>query len=355
MALSRADRGNTSAPIANVGSSVFRVVKPPGVQSRRVLAARTLGARPGTTLVAVGNFDGVHRGHQAVIGAAARDAQSLGLEPLVLTFDPHPSQVLGRARLPTLTTLERKAELIVRIDERLRLVVEPFTLELAAKTPEEFARELLAEALGARIVIVGENFRFGNRRAGDLRMLQELGKQLGFEARAHPLSGDESGSFSSSRVREALAAGSLDEVERILGRPHALSGRVVRGDGRGRTIGVPTANLDGVAEALPPHGVYACVVDELAEGGPTALAAGVTNIGVRPTVEAGFSVETHLFDVDRDLYEKRLRLHLLQRLREERRFSGLDELKVQIARDVVQAREVAARRSQDPAAEGAWY
>jgi riboflavin kinase / FMN adenylyltransferase len=308
-----------------------------------------------TTLVAIGNFDGVHRGHRAVIAEVAREAHRLGLAPLVLTFNPHPTEVLGRAKLPTLTTLERKLELIRRIDTRVRVVVEPFTLELAQKMPEEFARELIVDRLGARVVIVGENFRFGYRRAGDLTTLRELGERLGFEARALPLTGDDHGGYSSSRAREALARGDLAEVERVLGRPHSITGKVVRGNERGRTIGVPTANLAEIAEALPPHGVYACLVDEIGERSAQLLATGVANIGVRPTLDAGFSVEVHLFDFDRDLYGRRLRIHLVRRLREERKFDGLPALKQQIELDSRAAREALAERRPDPAARGAWY
>jgi riboflavin kinase/FMN adenylyltransferase len=307
-----------------------------------------------TTLVAIGNFDGVHRGHRAVITDVAREAHRLGLAPLVLTFFPHPTEVLGRAKLSTLTTLERKLELIRRIDPRVRVVVEPFTLDLAKKSPEEFARELIVERLGARVVIVGENFRFGHKRAGDLSTLRELGEKLGFQARALPLSGDGHGGFSSSRIREALARGDLPEVERVLGRPHSLSGVVVQGQARGRTIGVPTANLAEVVEALPPYGVYACLLDDVDESAKV-LGTGVMNIGVRPTVEAGFSVEVHLFDFDRDLYGHRLRVHLVRHLREERRFEGLAELKRQIEIDAAAARVAVSERRPDPAARGAWY
>jgi riboflavin kinase / FMN adenylyltransferase len=308
-----------------------------------------------TTLVAIGNFDGVHLGHRAVISDVAREAHRLGLAPLVLTFFPHPTEVLGRAKLATLTTLERKLELIRRIDPRVRVVVEPFTLELAKKSPEEFARELIVERLGARVVIVGENFRFGHKRAGDLSSLRELGEKLGFQAQALPLRGDGHGGFSSSRIREALARGDLPEVERVLGRPHSLSGVVVQGQARGRTIGFSTANLADVAEALPPFGVYACLVDEIDAPSAKMLGTGVMNIGVRPTLEAGFSVEVHLFDFDRDLYGRRLRVHLVRHLREERRFDGLPELKRQIELDAALARAAVSERRPDPSARGAWY
>ncbi|HEX3774419.1 MAG TPA: riboflavin biosynthesis protein RibF, partial [Polyangiaceae bacterium] len=242
------------------------------------------------SLVAIGNFDGVHRGHAAVIGAALAEGRERALTPLVLTFDPHPAEVLGRGARPPLTVLERKLELIERIGPEIRVVVEPFTLELSKLSPAEFAREFIVDLLAAKVVIVGENFRFGHRRAGDLETLIALGAELGFEARASSLSGDGEGPYSSTRARAALAAGDLGLLEHLLGRPHSLSGEVVHGAERGRTIGVPTANLDGVREALPPYGVYAVLVDRIENGAVTKLATGVANVGLRPTVSAGFSV-----------------------------------------------------------------
>ena len=308
------------------------------------------------SLVAIGNFDGVHRGHRAVIEAALTEARERALAPLVLTFDPHPSEVLGRGVRPPLTVVERKVELIERLGSELRVVVEPFTLELAQLTPEQFVREFVVGLLGVRVVIVGENFRFGHERSGDLETLVALGRELGFEARASSLSGDSEGPYSSTRARAALAQGDLPGVQQLLGRPHSISGKVVTGAQRGRTIGVPTANLAEVREALPPYGVYAVQVDRiLPEGSGTALATGVANIGLRPTVSGGFSVEVHLFDYDGDLYGAELRVHLVARLREERKFAGLDELKAQIAKDSAEARAALAGATVDPAARGAWH
>jgi riboflavin kinase/FMN adenylyltransferase len=252
-----------------------------------------------------------------------------------------------------LTKLERKLELLDRYHPELTIVVEPFTLELAQRTPAEFAERLLSRALSARRVVVGKNFRFGHNRAGDLGALAELGAALGFEARPELLHGDESGAYSSTRIRDALRAGDLELAERMLGRPHAISGKVVPGAGRGRTIGVPTANLAGVAEALPPYGVYACLVDEVSADGARVLGTAAVNIGERPTLGAGFSVEAHLFDSSADLYGRELRLHLVAHLREERRFDGLPALKTQIQRDLINARRVLAGRT--PAAAPAWY
>ncbi len=319
-----------------------------------------LEALPGR-LVAIGNFDGVHRGHQAVLDGAAREARSRGLEPLVLTFDPHPAAVIGRGAPAVLTLPSRKIELIERAQPGVRVAVQRFDRAFASQSPEAFADRVLVRELSARLVIVGKNFRFGQGRAGDFDVLSALGAQLGFETRSHSLVGDDRGTFSSTRVREAIAAGDLDAASAVLGRPHAISGAVVRGDQRGRTIGFPTANLAEVKEALPPFGVYAVAVDRVMRSGDDrsagstpdssaspprseAIAGGVANIGVRPTVKEGAppSIEVHLFDFDGDLYGAELRVHLLARLRGEQRFSGLDALRAQIVNDAAAARAVLA-------------
>ena len=305
--------------------------------------------------MAIGNFDGVHRGHQAVLVQAVQMAREAGLVPRVLTFDPHPAVVLGRGALPALTSLPRKLELLCRQSSELQVVVEPFTLELAKTEPALFTQQLLVDALGAQAVLVGENFRFGRNRAGDFAKLLELGQAQGFRAHATSLECDADGPISSTRVRVALEAGELDTVETLLGRPHALTGLVVPGQGRGRSIGVPTANLSEIVEALPPHGVYAVLVDCQRDGVFTKLSAGVANFGVRPTLGAGPSFEAHLFDTSLDLYGQELRVHLLGRLREERKFSGVDELRAQIARDIEAARVITARCLPDPSALPAWY
>lgn len=292
------------------------------------------------TLVVIGNFDGVHRGHVGVLERAVSEAGRLGLEPTVLTFWPHPAEVLGRGAPPALTRLARKRTLLGALSPSLRVAVQRFDVAFAAQTPEAFARDLLARGLGAKQVIVGDNFRFGKNRSGDFATLEGLGRGLGFVVRNQPLAGDERGPWSSTRARAALRAGDLDDVGRVLGRPHALEGVVERGQGRARHLGFPTANLGGVDEALPPYGVYAVRVERAgAEGADGAwLGGGVANIGVRPTVAAGFAVEAHLLEGGGDLYGARLRLHLIARLRAEQTFAGLSELRAQIERDVEAAR-----------------
>jgi riboflavin kinase/FMN adenylyltransferase len=325
------------------------------VLARRFDGARSFGAGPSSTLVAIGNFDGVHLGHGSVLRAAAQEAARRGLVPAVLTFDPHPAAVLGRAVLPVLTSLDRKVELICRIDPSLAVVVQQFTLKLAEKTPREFVENLLVAELGASVVLVGANFRFGRGRSGDFAVLEQLGDELGFDARVQPLAGDASGTYSSSRIRQALTVGDLGEARRLLGRPHSMSGRVVAGAGRGRQIGVPTANLADNVEALPPHGVYAVAVDRVVENRSIALGGGMANIGVRPTVQGGFSVEVHVFDLADDLYGATLRLHFIERLRDEQRFPSVEALREQLDRDAAAARALTDVLSPSPEADGGWF
>jgi riboflavin kinase/FMN adenylyltransferase len=282
--------------------------------------------------------------------------------PIALTFDPPPAVVLGRKTPAALTPLERKVELIESAVPGMRVIVKTFDLALAESSPEQFARQVLVAELGAASIIVGQNFRFGKGRSGDLTTLTSLGEALGFTARAMEIVGDARGAWSSTRVRQGIAAGDWADVEGVLGRPHALSGVVVRGDQRGRTIGFPTANLGEVTEVLPPNGVYAVLVDRLDRSGvPRALARGVANIGIRPTVGGGLSIEAHLLDfepvdeADRDLYGARLRLHLVAFLRGERKFDGLEALKEQIAKDAGSARELLAPKKPVPGALGGWY
>jgi len=261
-----------------------------------------------------------------------------------------------------LTTLERKIELIAEAVPAIRVVVKTFDRELAEHTAEQFAAEVLVGELHAVCVVVGQNFRFGHEREGDLGTLKKLGEKLGFTAHATDIVGDAKGPWSSTRVRRAVAAGDLEDVEAVLGRPHALSGTVVRGDQRGRTIGFPTANLASVEELVPPHGVYAVLVERLDRpGARRALARGVANIGVRPTVGGGPSIEAHLLDfqpvneADRDLYGARLRFYLVAYLRGEQKFPSLDALRAQIAVDSAAAKGLLGGRMPVPGGLGGWY
>lgn len=326
------------------------------MNGQRIDGADRLQPGLGSTLVMVGNFDGVHRGHQWVLARGLQAALDAGLTPIVLTFHPHPSEVLGRGSLPVLTPLARKIDLLARLSPALRVVVEPFTRELAAASPRQFAAELLQQKLGARQVIVGENFRFGRGRSGDADTLRALGAELGFEARAEALSGDDQGVISSTRIRELISSGAALEAEALLGRPHALSGVVEVGDQRARQLGVPSANLGKVPELLPARGVYAVLVDVLEGEAYERLGVGIANVGVRPTHGAGdVRAEAHVLGFSGDLYGRSLRVHLVERLRDERRFGSIDELRAQLDQDKRDGQKRLSRRTPDPAAFGAWH
>jgi riboflavin kinase/FMN adenylyltransferase len=312
------------------------------------------------TLVAIGNFDGVHRGHCEVLRDAARLAREASLAATVLTFDPHPALVLGRQQHPVLTALERKKQLIERLDPSLHVHVEPFTPELAAFTPEQFVQRLLVDELNAERVIVGKNFRFGHRRSGGFEDLAALGERFGFVAGAQPLLCVADEVVSSSAIRQAVAAGDLTRAEQLLGRPHSLSGTVRAGQGRGRGLSAPTANLHDVPEVFPAFGVYACLVDEIAGEATVAqttrLARGVINVGVRPTFGPSEpNAEVHLLDYQGDLYGRHLRVHLVERLRAEKQFQSPQDLIRQIASDVERARTRLASCAPQPDAGAAWY
>lgn len=299
----------------------------------------------GPRAVVIGNFDGVHRGHVEVIRRAR--AAAAGLPLVVLTFEPHPAALFGGSPPPRLTRLSRKAQLLSDLGVDV-VVAQRFDRAFAALTPTAFVDEILVGGLRAAQVVVGFDFRFGAKRAGDLPLLRALGESRRFELVVQEAVADDGGSYSSTRAREALSAGDLPAVAAVLGRPHGVEGVVRVGDRRGRTLGFPTANVGEIEEALPRHGVYAVAVDAGAAGGGfEALATGVANVGVRPTVATGSgpSLEAHLFDLPAarsDLYGARLRVHFVARLRDERRFAGLDELTAQIRADAAAAREAVA-------------
>jgi len=285
--------------------------------------------------VAVGNFDGVHRGHQALVRAAVASARAAGGAAVVLTFDPHPAAVLRGQEAPApLTTLAQKEELAAALGID-RLVALEFDAAVAALAPDAFARDVLAGALGAHHVVVGESFRFGRDRSGDARGLEVLGSWLSFSVEVVPQVLHAGRPVSSSRVREALAAGDVREAEALLGRPYALDAQVVRGDGRGRGLGFPTANLASEPQLLPERGVYA---------GRCRLASGeawpaVVNVGERPTFGGtGVVVEAHLIGFAGDLYGARVRLDFHERLRAEMRFETPAALVARIHEDVREAR-----------------
>jgi riboflavin kinase/FMN adenylyltransferase len=288
-----------------------------------------------TPAVTVGNFDGTHRGHQALIAGALTWARAQGGTVVVLTFDPHPARILTPLRAPAaLTTLDQKEEILAGLGVD-RLAVLPFTAATAQLSPDAFARQVLAGALGARLVVVGESFRFGHRRAGDAATLRLLGETLGFSVRTVPPVLHAGSPVSSSRARQAVLRGDMSEATALLGRAFFVDGTVVRGDGRGRSLGIPTANVSSENEILPGRGVYA---------GRSRVSTGawipaVVNVGERPTFGGdGPVIEAHLIDFAADLYGTRMRLEFRARLRAERRFPGPDALVAQIRADIARAR-----------------
>ncbi len=294
------------------------------------------------TVVAIGKFDGVHRGHQALLDRARSRGGALSALPVVLTFHPHPAVVFGRPAPPLLTSVERRRTLVREHAPGTELIAQRFDAAYASMSPRDFAERVLRDTLGAKAVIVGENFRFGKGRSGDFSTLCALGGDLGFEVSAEPLLGDARGRYSSTRVRRALADGDLSDATTVLGRSYELEGVVVEGRRQGRTLGFPTANLGEIETELPKYGVYAVRVSEVSEpgGAGRVVGVGVMNVGERPTVGAGLSAEVHILDGSRDVYGARLRVALVARLRDERAFAGLEPLVAQIKADVMAARRI---------------
>jgi riboflavin kinase / FMN adenylyltransferase len=287
-------------------------------------------------VVALGNFDGVHLGHQTVLVAALEGARRLRGRVVAATFWPHPRSVLGAGESPgLLTTIEDRREALSRYGaDEVRTI--PFDRALSRKSPEEFVEDVLVGELGAHAVVVGENFRFGYKAAGDFGDLQRLMRERGGDAHAVEVR-DEGGEISSTRIRSLLLEGDASGAGKLLGRPYAVRGEVVAGDRRGRTIGFPTANVkQDPAVVVPARGVYACLV-QIGEQSRAAC----TNVGVAPTFERGDDrIEAHLVDFEGDLYGRIVEVAFLERIRGERRFSGIEELKEQIVRDVQEARRI---------------
>ena len=295
----------------------------------------------------LGNFDGVHLGHQAVIGQLADKAQALNLPTLVMLFEPQPQEFFDpKGAPPRLMRLREKFQALRRYSVDRVLCVN-FDARFAALEPEAFIRQVLIEGLGVRALVVGDDFRFGHRRRGDFAMLQAAGREHGFQVvNMHSLAID-GARVSSTRIRTALAAADLAQAEKLLGRPVRLCGRVAHGDKLGRTLGVPTANIHLHRQNTPLKGIY---VVELF-GLPVEPLAGVASIGTRPTVGGTrILLEVHLFDFDQDIYGKYVHVNFLHRLRDEKRFDSIAELKTHIQQDVSDAR--AFFRTYHPATQG---
>lgn len=290
------------------------------------------------SVLSIGNFDGVHLAHREICRFIKEEAARRGGRSVILTFEPHPLSVVAPERRPPLmTTLgEKLARLEAgNIDA---VVVEKFTPLLAQTEAGDFVRRIIGEGLKAALVVIGFNFRFGKGRAGNVELLQEAGADAGFETHVLEPYMFEGRRVSSTEIRKLLLSGAVEEAARRLGQHHMIEGRVVRGDGRGRQIGIPTANVDYPPILIPENGVYACRVQIDGRDGPRYPA--VTNIGSRPTFDKReVTLETHLLDWDGDLYEKSIRVEFVSRLREEKKFSGPDELVRQIHVDIENGRK----------------
>ncbi len=279
----------------------------------------------------VGNFDGIHRGHQTMLERLRAGARKRGLTSCVLTFEPHPREFFAPQAAPTrLTSLREKLELLAaRGVERVH--VQRFSRSFAALAPEAFVEQVLAKQLRARWLLIGEDFRFGAKRVGDLALLKELGALHGYEVEIMPTVMHAGARVSSSAVRAALAAGDLAAVETLLARTYSISGRVIHGRKLGRELGFATANVQLKHNRPPLTGIYAAKV----HGIGAAARPAVASLGVRPTVTAsGRAVlEVHLFDYSGDLYAAHLRVEFLHKIRDEEKYPDLETLKTQIARD----------------------
>jgi riboflavin kinase / FMN adenylyltransferase len=293
-------------------------------------------------VLALGNFDGVHRGHRKILERVRRVAGEHGATSVVMTFDPHPPRVVRPDKAPPLLmTKPQKLEAIADAGVQGAAIVR-FSAELSHWDPETFVRRVLVDWLRVGEVWVGANFLFGHDRAGNFSMLRVLGGRYGFKAEKIDPVRYKDFVVSSTRVRRLVSEGRVDEAGALLGHQYFVDGIVMRGDQRGRTLGFPTANLCSDNELLPPHGVYATT----ARIGPIVLPS-VTNVGTRPTVDqSGRTViETHIFNIDRDLYGQSMRVGFVQRLRDERTFESLDALRAQIDVDCQRARVLFTRLS----------
>jgi riboflavin kinase/FMN adenylyltransferase len=291
------------------------------------------------SVVTIGVFDGVHRGHQAIVGEAVARARAAGVPSVVLTFDPHPSEVVRPGSHPPILTSPRyKAALVEAFGADVLCVLE-FTPEFSRLTPAEFAHLVLVEHLHASAVVVGENFRFGHKAAGDVAELARLGERFGFAAAGVPLVRDGDTTISSTYVRGCVDAGDVAAAARALGREHRVEGVVVRGDARGRTLGYPTANLRTPPHtAVPADGVYAAWLALGAERLPAAV-----SVGTNPTFEGRERrVEAYVLDFDGDLYGAEVALDFVASLRaaDTMTFDSVDALVAQIGRDVANTREL---------------
>lgn len=309
-------------------------------------AARDASPGPSGSVVSIGTFDGVHRGHRVVVGHGRSQADSRGLPLTVLTFDPHPMAVVRPGHQPpSIATLRHRVELLGQSGADSVLVL-PFDADVAAMTAEEFVHAVLVDALGAAVVVVGEDFRFGNRAAGDIGLLQRMGGQAGFDVVAVAAVGHDGIRWSSTEVRARVAAGDMRGAAAVLGHLFEVEGPVVVGDRRGRDLGYPTANVAvGPGMLVPADGVYAAYLRRLDD--PTTVLPAAVSVGTNPTFDGmDRRVEAYVLDVDDiDLYDQAVAVSFVQQLRGQQRFADVAELVAQMSADVARVDALLAEHS----------
>lgn len=286
------------------------------------------------SVVTVGSFDGVHLGHQAIIQYLVRRARAHNAHSVAISFEPHPREVLTGEVMPLLTTIDERADYLEALGLD-RFIILEFTREFAARSAEDFVTDILVGRIGVKEIVVGYDHRFGRGRKGDTNLLKRMGLELGFDVDIIPAQAVQEDVVSSSRIRTLLTRdGDVRGIAAMLARAYTLDGTIVRGAGRGRTIGFPTANIRVANEkkVVPRHGVYAVRVRF---HGDDHSYSGMMNIGVRPTVDGkGVThLEVHLFDFDREVYSQDIQITFVDRLRDERKFASLEDLVVQLQRD----------------------
>lgn len=282
-----------------------------------------------------GIFDGVHLGHQLIINQVISQAKLLQTKSMVLTFEPHPAQIISGSAPPLITTTDKKIEIIKSMGVDI-VKVEKFNEALSMLPPEDFVKDILIDKLHAQVIVAGYDCAFGAKRSGDKRLLKELGKKYNCDVQIVPPYVLEGEIVSSTRIRKAIAEGDLELVKRLLGRAYSIEGKVVPGKGIGKKIGYATANLSLPNLALPPNGVYA--VKALLRG---TLHNGILNMGVQPTFQSGqFQVEVHLFNVNETLYDERLEVFFIRKIRDELCFQSVEELVRQIEKDMSIAQKI---------------
>ena len=296
-------------------------------------------------IATIGNFDGVHLGHQAVFRHLLQQAGAFGLPATVVTFEPQPMEFFAPDRAPARLTRMREKLRALKEADIDRVVLLEFGRKLSEMSAEAFVQELLVDGLDVRYLFVGDDFRFGKGRTGDIELLRRVGREHGFGVENMNTFAVGEERVSSTRIREALERGDLQLAAHNLGRPYRICGRVAHGDERGRTIGFPTANIDLHRKVSPLRGVFAVMVSGLDDH----LQPGVANIGTRPTVagDTRYLLEVHLFDFDRQIYGEHVEVEFRKKLRDEQKFDSFDALRQQIARDAQQARAFLGLSRQD--------